>query len=158
MTSIWNKTKEAISTLFWDSLVFMFFSENPTKHNILKYTPLSDWFSYVLSASESSGEEWLSFVEKTSPGAFLKAVRVTAREKRIAREKRKERKNPAAKRRSGLLRKRTQAYRHKKALKRFCLRASVKTATTYSPTCAVPSAWRSLTSLFGMGRGGTFVQ
>ena len=32
-----------------------------------------------------------------------------------------------------------------------------KTATTYSPTCAVPSAWRSLTSLFGMGRGGTFV-
>ena len=28
----------------------------------------------------------------------------------------------------------------KKVLKRFCLRASVKTATTYSPTCAVPSA------------------
>lgn len=30
-----------------------------------------------------------------------------------------------------------------------------KTATTYSPTCAVPSAWRGLTSLFGMGRGGS---
>ena len=28
----------------------------------------------------------------------------------------------------------------KKVLKRFCLRTSVKTATTYSPTCAVPSA------------------
>ena len=32
---------------------------------------------------------------------------------------------------------------------------SRKTAATYSPTCAVPSAWRGLTSLFGMGRGGT---
>ena len=31
----------------------------------------------------------------------------------------------------------------------------VKTAATYSPACAVPSAWRSLTALFGMGRGGT---
>jgi hypothetical protein len=36
-----------------------------------------------------------------------------------------------------LIQKRTNT---KKALKRFCLRASVKTATTYSPTCAVPSA------------------
>ena len=51
-----------------------------------------------------------------------------------------------------------QTYGHKKTLKYLYLRASVKTATTYSPTCAVPSAWRSLTSLFGMGRGGTFVQ
>ena len=32
---------------------------------------------------------------------------------------------------------------------------SFKTAATYSPTCAVPSAWTGLTSLFGMGRGGT---
>ena len=31
----------------------------------------------------------------------------------------------------------------------------LKTAATYSPTCAVPSAWAGLTSLFGMGRGGT---
>ena len=30
-----------------------------------------------------------------------------------------------------------------------------KTADTYSPTCAVPSARAGLTSLFGMGRGGT---
>ena len=30
-----------------------------------------------------------------------------------------------------------------------------KTAATYSPTCAVPSALAGLTSLFGMGRGGT---
>ena len=33
-----------------------------------------------------------------------------------------------------------QTYGHKKAPKRFRFRASVKTATTYSPTCAVPSA------------------
>ena len=33
----------------------------------------------------------------------------------------------------------------------FCL----KSATTYSPTNAVPSALAGLTSLFGMGRGGT---
>ncbi len=32
---------------------------------------------------------------------------------------------------------------------------SYKLAATYSPTCAVPSAWRGLTSLFGMGRGGS---
>ena len=37
-------------------------------------------------------------------------------------------------------------------------RLLIKTATTYSPTCAVPSAWQGLTSLFGMGRGGTLVQ
>jgi hypothetical protein len=30
-----------------------------------------------------------------------------------------------------------------------------KSATTYSPTIAVPSALTGLTSLFGMGRGGT---
>ena len=33
--------------------------------------------------------------------------------------------------------------------------AALKGAVTYSPTFAVPSAWRGLTSLFGMGRGGT---
>ena len=52
----------------------------------------------------------------------------------------RKRKRPAAKER-----KQTQAqthgqYGHKKVLKHFCLRAPVKTATTYSPTCAVPSA------------------
>ncbi len=31
----------------------------------------------------------------------------------------------------------------------------LKSATTYSPTIAVPSALSGLTSLFGMGRGGT---
>ena len=90
----------------------------------------------------------LSFAEKTSPGAFLKAVRVNGKETKESKGKRKERKNPAAKRGSCLprkVRKRTQAqthgqYGHKKALKRFCLRAPVKTATTYSPTRAVPSA------------------
>ena len=30
-----------------------------------------------------------------------------------------------------------------------------KGAATYSPGLPVPSAWRGLTSLFGMGRGGT---
>ena len=34
-------------------------------------------------------------------------------------------------------------------------KALIKKAATYSPTCAVPSALRGLTSLFGMGRGGT---
>jgi hypothetical protein len=31
----------------------------------------------------------------------------------------------------------------------------LKSATTYSPTNAVPSALAGLTSLFGMGRGGS---
>ena len=31
----------------------------------------------------------------------------------------------------------------------------VEGAVTYSPAFAVPSAWQGLTSLFGMGRGGT---
>ena len=34
-------------------------------------------------------------------------------------------------------------------------RPRVKGAVTYSPAFAVPSAWRGLTSLFGMGRGGS---
>ena len=34
------------------------------------------------------------------------------------------------------------------------IRPSVKGAVTYSSAFAVPSAWRGLTSLFGMGRGG----
>ena len=38
---------------------------------------------------------------------------------------------------------------------KISLRA-LKVAATYSPTTsAVPSAWLSLTTLFGMGRGGT---
>ena len=32
---------------------------------------------------------------------------------------------------------------------------NLKSATTYSPTIAVPLALSGLTSLFGMGRGGT---
>ena len=36
-------------------------------------------FSYVLSVSGCSDKEWLSFSEKTSPGAFLKAVRVSGK-------------------------------------------------------------------------------
>ena len=35
----------------------MFFSENPTKHNILKYAPLPEGFSCVLRASEDSDKE-----------------------------------------------------------------------------------------------------
>ena len=35
-----------------------------------------------------------------------------------------------------------------------CRASLVKGAATYSPAFAVPSAWRGLTSLFGMGRGG----
>ena len=37
----------------------------------------------------------------------------------------------------------------------FATRLPLKKAATYSPTFAVPSALRGLTSLFGMGRGGT---
>ena len=100
------------------------------------------------------------FRRKRLQAHFWRPSGWAAREQRIAREQRKERKNPAAKRRSGLPRKvrkwtRTQTYGqygHKKVLKHFRFRTSVKTATTYSPTCAVPSAWRSLTSLFGMGK------
>ena len=36
-------------------------------------------FSFVLSVSGYSDEEWLSFPEKTAPGAFLKAVRVSGK-------------------------------------------------------------------------------
>ena len=45
---------------------------------------------------------------------------------------------------------------YKKSLERFLLRGS-KGAVTYSPDFSVPSARRGLTSLFGMGRGGTLV-
>ena len=44
----------------------------------------------------------------------------------------KKKKRPAAETDAGV--------QTKKVLKRFCFRTSVKTATTYSPTCAVPSA------------------
>ena len=44
--------------------------------------------------------------------------------------------------------------RHKKRALRQILELS-KMAATYSPTNAVPSAMLSLTTLFGMGRGGT---
>ena len=46
--------------------------------------------------------------------------------------------------------------RQKKRPVSFLKRVSFsKTAATYSPTLAVPSARSGLTSLFGMGRGGT---
>ena len=48
---------------------------------------------------------------------------------------------------------------HKKSLERFLLRGSkgAVTYSPYSPDFSVPSARRGLTSLFGMGRGGTLV-
>ena len=68
--------------------------------------------------------------------------------KKDSKGKKEGKKKPSVERGSCLPRKerkRTQAqtygqYGYKKALKHFCLRTSVKTATTYSPTCAVPSA------------------
>ena len=67
--------------------------------------------------------------------------------KKERKKERKEGKKPSAEGRSlpRKERKRTQAqthgqYGHKKTLKYLYLRVSVKTATTYSPTCAVPSA------------------
>ena len=45
--------------------------------------------------------------------------------------------------------------RTKKAPAETSVGARRKGAVTYSPTFAVPSARRGLTSLFGMGRGGT---
>ena len=47
---------------------------------------------------------------------------------------------------------------HKKRVSSARLKTLRKTATTYSPTCAVPSALLGLTSLFGMGRGGSPMQ
>ena len=41
--------------------------------------PFPGKFSFVLSVSGYSDEEWLSFPEKTVPGAFLKAVRVSGK-------------------------------------------------------------------------------
>ena len=43
----------------------------------------------------------------------------------------------------------------KKKAPQFPEGLNLKSATTYSPTFAVPSALAGLTSLFGMGRGGT---
>ena len=45
-------------------------------------------------------------------------------------------------------------YKTKPAGSAGLIRRVGKGAVTYSPTFAVPSAWRGLTSLFGMGRGG----
>ena len=44
---------------------------------------------------------------------------------------------------------------NKKKLRSVMLRSLSKMADTYSPANAVPSARAGLTSLFGMGRGGT---
>ena len=43
----------------------------------------------------------------------------------------------------------------KKKVPQFPEGLNLKSATTYSPTIAVPSALSGLTSLFGKGRGGT---
>ena len=83
-----------------------------------------------------------------SLGAFLKAARVSGKETKDSKGKKEGKKKPSAEGGGGLPRKerkRTQAqthgqYGHKKTLKYLYLRVSVKTATTYSPTCAVPSA------------------
>ena len=48
-----------------------------------------------------------------------------------------------------------QAITKGESLTEFISKAFIKKAATYSPTFAVPSALRGLTSLFGMGRGGT---
>ncbi|WP_317308522.1 hypothetical protein, partial [Phocaeicola plebeius] len=55
-------------------------------------------------------------------------------------ERNRQQKEEAACRGNGRRRRRTDSTDTKKVLKRFCFRTSVKTATTYSPTCAVPSA------------------
>ena len=80
--------------------------------------------------------------------AFLKAVRVSGKGTKESKGKKKGRKESGSRKRklpAAEGKKQTQAqthgqYGHKKAPKRFCFRAPVKTATTYSPTCAVPSA------------------
>ena len=117
-----------------------------SKH-ISNLVSLLKLFSPVLSASRASDEEWLSFSEKTSPAAFLRAVRVSGKEAKESKGKKQGKKKPSAEGSSlpRKERKRTQAqthgeYGHKKTLKYLYLRVSVKTATTYSPTCAVPSA------------------
>ena len=46
-------------------------------------------------------------------------------------------------------------YQKESLHKQLLTEALRKTAATYSPTLAVPSARAGLTSLFGMGRGGT---
>ena len=81
------------------------------------------------------------FPEKTPPGALLKAARVSSKKskgkqgEKVRKERIRQQKEKAACSGNG-----HGQYGYKKALKRFRLRASVKTATTYSPTCAVPSA------------------
>ena len=75
------------------------------------------------------------------------------------------------KREKGRRKKSREQKRLKKGQDRYCLAGATqksfplqislkretlsKTAATYSPTLAVPSARSGLTSLFGMGRGGT---
>ena len=49
----------------------------------------------------------------------------------------------------------TESHREQKKPLRFLKGFDLKSATTYSPTIAVPLALSGLTSLFGMGRGGT---
>ena len=65
---------------------------------IFSMIPFSSCFSCVLSASESSGENELSFPEKTPPGAFLKAVRVSDKGTKESKEK-KERKETGSRKR-----------------------------------------------------------
>ena len=60
--------------------------------------PFPGKFSFVLSVSGYSDEEWLSFPEKTPPGAFLKAVRVSGKGTKKGKKESgsKKKKRPAA--------------------------------------------------------------
>ena len=65
---------------------------------IFSMIPFPGKFSFVLSVSGYSDEEWLSFPEKTPPGAFLKAVRVSGKGTKESKEK-KERKETGSRKR-----------------------------------------------------------
>ena len=60
--------------------------------------PFPGKFSFVLSVSGYSDEEWLSFPEKTAPGAFLKDVRVSGKGTKKGKKESgsKKKKRPAA--------------------------------------------------------------
>ena len=59
--------------------------------------PFPGKFSFVLSVSGYSDEEWLSFPEKTPPGAFLKAVRVSGKGKKDSKGKKEGKKESGSK-------------------------------------------------------------
>ena len=61
--------------------------------------PFPGKFSFVLSVSGYSDEEWLSFPEKTAPGAFLKAVRVSGKGTKESKGKKEGKKEPGSRKR-----------------------------------------------------------